>query len=427
MKRTYSIEEFGVKKHETILSNGLKVVFIEKPFAPIYAKIEMGAGSIFNPSDNGLAHFTEHIIASASEKYPRKDLMACIINPIGGATNARTALTWMSVECEVALSSHLPKMKEYFSEVLGGIYMTPALFEKEQKVISTEITGKTSEPNYLGSRHIRNVITHGTVWAHSNLGTLESVKSLNQKEVRDFFETYCVVENMVLIVSGGCTLSDIEKTFESIQFLSGGKKTVLPVDPNPLAKNQRTFYEKDIDQTNISVLFDCPKLGTRESIILGFIVKYSHSGLDSRFYKKIRNEKGLAYSLGDVSINFNTMRYIGTYLSVSSDNVDAAISATIESYKELGFQGMSGKEIRDRIDRLYFGDKRNLQRSTDWVTAFDDCLYDNDTLLVKDYPDIYNFYQTITPEEVGSVLRKYLSLDNFHLLVHGRNPGLVYF
>lgn len=427
MEKKYSIEEFGVKKHDLILSNGLKAVFIEKPFAPICAEIEIGAGSIFNPFDNGLAHFTEHIIVSASEKYPRKDLIAKLINPIGGRTNARTSLKSMFVECEVALPEHLSNMKEFFSEALGGLYMTPTLFEKEKGVISAEIADATSREGYLGGRYIRNIVTKGTVWGHSNLGTVDSVQSLTQKEVYDFFETYCVVENMKLIVSGGCSVSDIEETFGDIPLLSGGNKIVLPSDPDRLDTNERIFYQKNVDQTQVGILFNCPETGTRESIILAFVLRHAHSGLDSRFYNKLRNEKGLVYSLGTQFIDFDLLRYGGTSLSVPFDKVDRVIEAAIECYQELKEESMSILDIKSRIDRLYFNDKRNLQRSHDWVGVFNDCLYEDKFEIIGDYPDMYNFMQTIRPEEVKKVLEDYITLDNFHLLVHGRDSGQKYF
>jgi predicted Zn-dependent peptidase len=427
MKRIYSLEEFGVKKHEMILSNGLKTIFIEKPFAPISANIEIGAGSIFNPFDNGLAHFTEHIIVSASQKYPRKDLIARLVNPIGGKTNAHTSLKLMSVECEIVLPEHLSNMKEYFSEVLCGLYMTPTLFEKEQGVIVAEIAKDTSRQGYVGGRHIRNIVTKGTAWGHSNLGTADSVKSLTQKEVLNFFQTYCVVENMTLIVSGGCSVYDIEKTFGGIPLLSGGKKTVLPSDPCQFDSNERIFYQKDTDETHVNMLFNCPKMGTRESLILAFVLAHAHAGLDSRFYNRLRNEKGLVYSLGNQSIDFDLLRYSGTFFSVPSDKVDRVIEATIECYQELKQEPMSELDIKERIDRLYFNDRRNLQRSVDWVGVFDDCFYEDKFQLVKDYPDIYNFMQTIRAEEVKKILEDYIDLDNFHLIVHGRDPGQKYF
>lgn len=101
MNRTYSLTEFGVKKHETVLSNGLRVIFIEKPFAPIFAEIEIGAGSVFNPSDNGLAHFTEHKLLGGSKTLSIEDFSK-IINSVGGYYNASTSARRILIECLVA-------------------------------------------------------------------------------------------------------------------------------------------------------------------------------------------------------------------------------------------------------------------------------------------------------------------------------------
>ena len=427
VRRKYSLEEYGVQKHKKILDNGLKVTFIEKPFAPIYAKLMMRAGSIFNPSDNGLAHFTEHMIVGASEKYPRKDLMAQIINTVGGYSNASTGERSMSVTCEVGMLEHMVHMKEHFTNAMEDLYITPALFEKEMSVITSEINRATSEPYYHAKSYINSIITNQTEWSHSNLGTVDSIHSLNPEMVHDFFERNCTVENMALVVCGGCTLSDLEKTFGDIAFKHGDKINLLPLDPPPLVPNQRIFYRQDLDETNVGLLFQGPKAGTRESYLLSFAMGFAHAGLDSKFYQKIRNERGLAYSLSKNSRVFDNLKYISTNLGVSPSNLDAAIGATIECYDELLQDGMNESQIKNRIDRLYFSNKRELERSVDWIGKFDDELYDEDFTLFGDYPDVYNFYETITSEEIKDVLQKYITLDSFHLVVVGKESGTKYF
>lgn len=427
MKRTYSLEEFGVKKHEMILRNGLKVIFIQKPFSPIFAKMMIRAGSIYNSSDNGLAHFTEHVIVGASKKYPQKELFAQVINNIGGETNAHTANTWMSIECEVAIPEHLPFMKEHFSQALSDIYITPKLLEKEKGVIISEIKKSTSDPAYNAGRFVRKIVAQNTSWSNSNLGTVDSVNEININEVTEFFNKYCTVENMVLTVCGGCTVFDIEQTFSDILFLTGGTKAFLPKDPEVLLPKQRIFFEQDIDQTNIGLMFHGPRLGSRESIILTFVLKHAHQGFDSRFFKKIRNERGLAYRISFGGIGFDELRYFGTDVSVAPVNVDKAIDTILECYQDLAREGMTEAQIKSRIDRVYFTDKRNFERSVDWVNAFDDYLYEDPNPLIGDYPDCFNFWQTITSEEVHSVLKEYINLENFHLMINGRQTSKKYF
>lgn len=426
IRRNYSLEEFGVKKHQTVLSNGLELIFIEKPYSPIHARIMMGAGSVFNPSDNGLAHFTEHMLVGASGKYPRKELIAQIINKVGGISNASTSGPHMMVVCGIPLPDHLPNMKQHFTQVLTDLYCTPALFNKEKGVISSEIEGKLSEPGYRIGRYMNRALVSDSPWGYSNLGELEAMQSLEMDDVVAFHAKHCVVENMTLIVAGGSTFDKIRKTFGSIPIPSGGERMVLPPDPLPLLPQQRLFYMEDVGETDILMGFQAPPLFSRESIILRFALEYAHGGLDSLFMNEIRNKRGLAYSASLRILDFGKLRYIGTTVGVPTNKTDETISVVLECYRKFIKTGMPVKEIKKRIDRSYFANRRYLERSVDWINEFDHGLFEEENPLIGDFPDLFNFYETITSEEISAVLKKYITLDNFHLFVVGREPSKKY-
>ena len=183
MKRTYSLNGFGVTKHEITLKNGLKVIFIEKPFAPIYAKLMMRAGSVFNNLDTGLAHFTEHVIVSGSKRYPKKEDFAGIISSVGGYSNANTSQTCLALECEVALKSHLKNMRTYFSEALTHVHITEQSLKKEKGVIISEINKARSNPGYLAGSYLSSVLGNGTNWGSPILGKPEFVSSITKEDV----------------------------------------------------------------------------------------------------------------------------------------------------------------------------------------------------------------------------------------------------
>lgn len=423
MKKIYSLTDFGVTKHKTVLKNGLRVIFIEKPFAPIYAKMMIGAGSVFNSSDNGLAHFTEHIIMSGNKNLSKENFSR-IIDSIGGYKNASTSKEYMSVDCAIAETQHLPQMSLFFSEALKNIYLTKESLKKEKEIIQSEIQRQLSRTEYKDYLETFKILTKESPYQYSNLGEIEAMSYLTISEVENFFSTYCVVENMVLVIAGGCTLSDIENNFSHINFLNG-QKSILPVGPKVINKNQRLLCKQDIPQSETIILFEGPIPYTRDSIILKFVLSFVHDGISSRFYKKIRNEKGLAYSVQNVVLRFNKTVYLGTGTGIPSEKTDEAIETILECYQNLIVEGMSDKEIRERINTLWFSFKRCTERTFDWVREFEDCLYE-DNKIVGDFPAIFNFRETITSEEIKSVLQKYITFENFHLIVRGREPSKKY-
>ncbi len=425
MKRNYSLDDFGVTKHELVLENGLKVVFIQRSSGPIFANILMRAGSVFNDGDSGLAHFTEHVIVSGSNKYPTKEAFAGIIDSIGGHSNARTGRDQMSIECEVAIPEHMSNMKEYYSEALSGLYITPQSHQKEIGVITSELLQNLSKSEYISSLSFASIWGNGTNWSNSNLGTKESIVAMLPINVENFFRSHCTVENMLLVIAGGCTVDDVKKTFSDINFLCGIKK-FLPDPPKRIASGSRIFLEQNLEQTRVVVGFDGPVLASRESIILRFALEYAHDGLSSRFYKKLRNERGLVYGLGSPRIALNHLMYTGTTAGTAPEKTDLLLDSIFECYTELLSEGISQKEYRDKLVTEWFSDIREIQTSRNFVNEFSD-LYPEDTPLIEDFTDWYNFMENVSPEEIHEVLKKYITLDNCHIIVNGKKCSEKYF
>lgn len=423
--KNYSLAEFGVTKHDFFLENGLRVIFIEKPFAPIYGKIMMGAGSVFNPSDNGLAHITEHLLMNGSENTTKEEFNE-ILQSVGGFRNAFTSRDWMSVNTEIAESDHLVNMRNFFAETLESIYITEETLSKEKEIVFSELQKARSNPHYDPGHKLRRLLTQENPWGYSNLGTAEGINAITVDQVQNFFSTYCVVENSVLVIAGGCTVSDIKKTFSDINFLHGSK-AVLPSSPKLVTPGQRMFYETDKPQSDIIISFNGPTPGTRESLILSFVMHLVHDGLTSRFYKTIRTEKALAYSVENIALHFNEVKYVGTEIGVPTYKTDIAIEALLETYACLLKTEINHKEIADKIATLWYSAKRNNQRVFDWVEKFDDCLFPEENPVVGNFPDIYNFRKTITPEEIGAVLQKYIKLDEYHLCIIGKENSKKFF
>ncbi len=422
MNQQYSLQDFGVTRYEETLPNGLKVIFFHKPFAPISATMVMRSGSVYEPMDKlGLAHFTEHCIVAGS-KTRTKEEFSNIIDSIGGYWNASTDEDTMSVECEVPDIEHLSFMKEYFAHALGEIHVTDELLKNEKAIIISEIERARAKPQYAAALYFDEVFGGGTHWGTPTLGTIESVSAFTARDIEEFFTTHCVVENMVLSVCGGCSWQEIKEAFQDISFLHGTPQT-LPAAPRAVVPAIYT-YEQDIGQTLIVVGFKTPQVGSRADYILGFALRYAHDGLTSRFYKKIRNERGLAYSLSYLAMTFNDISYIGTSVGVPTDRAQETINAILECYREFAQEGMTQTEIDNRIKILWYRSKRSMQRSSDWAgTDTYDELYPQFNTLTGPFPDIFNYRTTYTAAEVLQTLQTYLTLDNYYLLANGKNVG----
>ena len=74
------------------LNNGLKLVVVENPRAPVVAQMiwyNFGS-SVEKRGKSGLAHFMEHLMFKGTKKFP-KDYFSNFLSKIGGSENAFTS------------------------------------------------------------------------------------------------------------------------------------------------------------------------------------------------------------------------------------------------------------------------------------------------------------------------------------------------
>ncbi|CAI7864990.1 unnamed protein product [Closterium sp. NIES-53] len=86
------------------LPNGLTVLLISDPETDkAAAAMDVGVGSLSDPDDApGLAHFLEHMLFYASEKYPIEDSYSDFLNKHSGRSNAYTAAENTNYQFDVA-------------------------------------------------------------------------------------------------------------------------------------------------------------------------------------------------------------------------------------------------------------------------------------------------------------------------------------
>ena len=115
------------------------------------------------------------------------------------------------------------------------------------------------------------------------------------------------------------------------------------------------------------------------------------------------------------------MQYVGTSVGVPTNKVQETIDAIRECYTEFLEEGMTQKEIDEKTDTLWFSAKRANQTSSNLVSAYAyDELYPFKKILHGPYPDVFNYRKTYTAEEIHAVLKKYITLDSYYLVVNGR-------
>jgi len=206
-----------------VLPNGLQILLISDPDTDkAAASMDVSVGSFSDPEGlEGLAHFLEHMLFYASEKYPLEDSYMQYLTEHGGRSNAFT-----DSECT---NFHFDVNADYFEDALdrfAQFFIRP--------LMSPDATSR--EINAVDSENNKNILVDAWRWNQlqkhtssndhpfhkfgtGNLDTLDLRPKARGLDVREelikFYESHYSSNLMHLVVYGKENIEDLQKIVES--------------------------------------------------------------------------------------------------------------------------------------------------------------------------------------------------------------------
>ena len=186
---------------QRVLSNGLRVVFIEdRSIVSSNITMNIKVGSNQNPPEYlGLAHFLEHMLFMGSSKYPDSDHYGRAIASNKGMSNAYTASsnTAYYFNCP-------PDLLFNIADVFCNFFVEP-LFD--ESYVSKEITAVNNEhqknvPSDGYRAHILgDYFTLDSVNSKFGTGNTETLRKPNiMAALKEFYKKYYTIDRMLLVV-----------------------------------------------------------------------------------------------------------------------------------------------------------------------------------------------------------------------------------
>jgi zinc protease len=286
--------------HSYIHPSGLTVhhqLIAASPLTSI--QLWFDVGSIDDPKNHeGTSHFLEHMLFKGSRNDPKGNISENI-EKLGGEINAFTTFDHTAI--------HLTVLTQGAETALGMICdagFSPALdgqqVESERKVILEEIFRNLDDSNYRFGAAVQKEIYRGHPLSHPITGTPESVKLITQQSMREFCEEYFTPENARLVIVGGMSADEAQKSLDEI-FVSSlpelacqrrAKKNRLL----PSLKNRRhsdsqgpvaLVVASDLSYDRVELIFTAPAFADRDCLplsIAAFILAQSDSAPLNNFF-----------------------------------------------------------------------------------------------------------------------------------------------
>jgi predicted Zn-dependent peptidase len=326
----------------TTLSNGLRIVTEDMPgLKSASAGVWVTAGGRHErPEQNGIAHFLEHMAFKGTERRSALQI-AEEIEDVGGYINAYTSREMTAYYARV-----LKDDVGMALDVIGDIVLNPAFdkadIETERHVILQEIGQALDTPDDIVFDWLQEVSYPDQSFGRTILGPQERVSAFTRSDLQGFVAERYAPGQMILAAAGGVDHDAIVAQAEGI---FGGLKArpALGFEAARFAGTERREV-KDLEQVHFAMAFDGPGYRHPDVHVAQIYATAMGGGMSSRLFQKIREERGLCYSIFAQAGASEDAGQITLYAGTSADEISDLMGLTMDEMKRAA-EDMSDAEV----------------------------------------------------------------------------------
>jgi len=405
------------KKH--VLENGLTIIGEEIPYVKsISLGVWINAGSRIEDEEiSGVSHFIEHMLFKGTKNRTSKQIASEIDN-LGGQINAFT-----SKECTCyyvkLLNSHIDIGIDVLSDMILNSKFDKEDLDKERSVIIEELKMYEDSPEDLAYDLLTENIYKDDALGMNIIGTEESLKRLNREKLLEYFNKYYVPNNSVISISGNFNFNEIINKIE--EKFKNWKKRDVDIDIKK-AEFKSCFLSKnkDTEQVNLALSLEAVPLENDEEVYALAVINTVLGGsISSRLFQKIREEKGLVYSIYSSQSLYRKCGELGIFASMSNDHLKEVYESIIEEIKTMKKHYLTDIEIKESKEQLKGSYILGLESTSSRMMSIGRSLLLNNK--VESTDDILKSIDNVDSKIVKIVIDKIFNLDKLGVCIVGRN------
>lgn len=397
------------------LPNGLHVILHEDHSTPIVAVSVMYHVGSKNedPQRTGFAHFFEHLLFEGSENIGRGEYMK-MIQAAGGQLNANTTQD-RTYYYEVLPSNQLELALWMESERMLHAKIDTIGVETQRKVVKEEKKQRYDNTPYgqLLSVVYENEFTkHPYRW--TPIGKEQYIDQAKLSEFMDFYKTFYVPNNAVLVVGGdiniGETKAFIQKYYGDIPKGTRAIPRPTEVEPEQTEEKRVNFYD-NVQLPAVILAYHTPKLGTADNYTLQLLTQLLSQGKSSRFQKAIVDEQQKALAVGAFAIPNEdpgvAMMFGIANAGVKPEELEKAMEAEVDKVIENYVSDEEYQKLRNQAENDFVTQNQRVAGVVQNLATYYTFLSNADLINTE-----LELYKKITKEDLKRVAAKYFNKNN---------------
>jgi len=290
----------------------------------------------------GISHFLEHLLFKGSPTRSARSI-AEGIDAVGGDMNAFTTKEYTAFYVRM-LGDDLDLGLDILSDIIWSPALRDEEVDSERQVILEEVLAHLDEPADFAQERFADAMFPSHPLGREVLGDPEVIKAVTVDEIRQFLAVHYRPANIVVAAAGqvdhGRIGEGLERRFAGVRGGAAPRRAAPSAAVRPVDVTVR-----DTEQAHLVLGVRAPARTSPSRYGLALLNHVLGGGVSSRLFQKIREERGLAYSVVSERVGFADSGAFVVSVGTAPDNASAVIDLVVAEFDALASSGITADEL----------------------------------------------------------------------------------
>jgi predicted Zn-dependent peptidase len=394
----------------SVLPGGLRVVTEAMPgvrSASVGIWVPVGSRDE-SPALAGSSHFLEHLLFKGTTTRSALDI-ASTMDAVGGEFNAFTEKEHTCYYATV-LDRDLILAVDIVADVVLNATITSPNVDVERSVVLEEIAMRDDDPADLVHDEFSSALYGDTPLGRPILGTEDSIHTLTRTQINGYYRRRYVPSSMVVAVAGNVVHAEVVAAVRSA--FAGRSEAAAPSVRRPVAPRRPpvrpiAVIAEETEQANVVLGMHGFDRHDPRRFVVGVLSAALGGGMSSRLFQRIREERGLAYSVYSYASSYSDAGQFGVYAGCTPGKTDEVLGLMTAELDSVAAGSLTEAEVERGKGQMRGGIVLGLEDSSSRMTRIGKSELTYGDILGVD--ELLERVDAVTTEQVCDVAAELLS------------------